>query len=106
MKSWIETLLVSLEMPGVPANDTALLSLTAHWVTNGFKRNSAVLNAHCLTESHTGEYIAAQVHSMLKEWDIRLERVHIMLLSQITQVTILCSLQLIVAYYLKQQSVI
>ena len=34
-------------------NDTSLLSLTAHWISHDFKRTSAVLNAHCLMESHT-----------------------------------------------------
>jgi len=63
------------------ANDTALLSLR---IISDFKSNSAVLNAHCLTELHTGECIAAQVYSMLKEWDIQKEFV---LLSLITQVT-------------------
>ena len=39
-------------------NDTSLLSLTAHWINSQFKRTSAVLNAQCLTEAHTGEYIS------------------------------------------------
>ena len=47
-------------------NDTALFSLTAHWIDSQFKRVSAVLNSQCLTEAHTGEYIAAQVLSMLE----------------------------------------
>ena len=60
-------------------NDTALLSLTAHWIDSQFKRVSAVLNAQCLTEAHTGEYIAAQVLSMLEKWEIALQRVHLVI---------------------------
>ena len=44
-----------------------------------FKRVSAVLNAQCLTEAHTGEYIAAQVLSMLEKWEIALQRVHLVI---------------------------
>jgi len=33
-------------------NDTALLSLTAHWINSEFKQVSAVLNAQCLTEAY------------------------------------------------------
>jgi len=60
-------------------NDTALLSLTAHWIDSQFKRVSAVMNAQCLTEAHTGEYIAAQVLSLLGKWEIALERVHLVI---------------------------
>ena len=60
-------------------NDTSLLSLTAHWIDAQFKRTSAVLCAQCLTEAHTGEYIAAQILTMLEKWDIALERVHLVI---------------------------
>jgi len=68
-------------------NDTALLSLTAHWINHEFKRTSAILSAHSLTESHTGEYIAAQVHSMLKEWEILPERVHVVVTDNASNMT-------------------
>ena len=60
-------------------NDASLLSLIGHWIDSQFKRISAVLNAQCLTEAHTGEYIAAQVLTMLNKWDIALERVHLVI---------------------------
>ena len=60
-------------------NDTALLSLTAHWIDSQFKRVSAVLNTQCLTEAHTGECIAAQVLSMLEKWEKALQRVHLVI---------------------------
>ena len=37
------------------------------------------MNAQCLTEAHTGEYIAAQVLSMLEKWEIALQRVHLVI---------------------------
>jgi len=48
-------------------HDTALLT---HWIDSQFKWVSAILNVQYLIEAHTGEYIAAQVHSMLEKWDI------------------------------------
>ena len=60
-------------------NDTSLLSLTAHWIDSQFKRISVVLSAQCLTEAHTGQYIAAQFLIILKKWDISLERVHLVI---------------------------
>ena len=60
-------------------NDTSLPSLTAHWIDSQFKRISAVLSAQCLTEAHTGQYIAAQFLTMLEKWDISLERVHLVI---------------------------
>jgi len=55
-------------------NDTALFSLTAHWIDSQFKWLCGVLNAQCLTEIHTGEYTAAVVVSMLEKWVIELLR--------------------------------
>ena len=60
-------------------NDTSLLSLTLHWIYSHFKRTSAVFNAQCLTEAHMGEYIAAQIFTMLEKWDVTLERVHLVI---------------------------
>lgn len=68
-------------------NDTALLSLTAHWINSKFKRTSAVLNAQCLTEAHTGEYIAAQILTMLEKWDITLEQVHLVITDNASNMT-------------------
>ena len=60
-------------------NDTSLLILTAHWIDSQFKRISVVLSAQCLTKAHTGQYIAAQFLTMLEKWDISLERVHLVI---------------------------
>ena len=38
-----------------------------------------VLSAQCLTEAHTGQYISAQFLTMLEKWDISLERVHLVI---------------------------
>ena len=70
---------VTMDAWSSSVNDITLLSLTAHWIDSQFKRVFAVLNAQCLTETHTGECIAAQVLSMLEKWEIALQRVHLMI---------------------------
>jgi len=47
-------------------NDIVLLSLTAHWIDSQFKQ---VLNAQCLTEAHTGEYICSGTYFVGKMVD-------------------------------------
>ena len=58
---------------------TSLLNLTGHRIDSQFKRISAVLNAQCLTEAHTGEYITAQILTMFNKCDIALEPVHLVI---------------------------
>ncbi|XP_011403023.1 PREDICTED: zinc finger BED domain-containing protein 4-like [Amphimedon queenslandica] len=55
----------------------ALLSLTAHWVTESFERMSAVLKVLLLNESHTGQYLATKYEEMLASWKIPLVKVHL-----------------------------
>ena len=43
----------------------SLLSLTAHWITDAFVRQSAVLHVLPLEEAHTGEYLARKYLEML-----------------------------------------
>ena len=57
----------------------ALLSLTAHWLTESFERMSAVLNVLPLDESHTGQYLAKKYEEMLASWKIPLNEVHLVL---------------------------
>uniref|UniRef100_A0A1X7UKJ4 Uncharacterized protein n=1 Tax=Amphimedon queenslandica TaxID=400682 RepID=A0A1X7UKJ4_AMPQE len=52
------------------SNDS-LLSLTAHWLNNNFKRKSAVLNTQTLHEA----YICSQYKDMLKHWNIEDEQI-------------------------------
>lgn len=68
-------------------NNTSLLSLTAHWIDSQFKKTSAVLNAQCLMETHTREYIAAQILRMLGKWDITLEQVHLVVTDHTSNIT-------------------
>ena len=58
-------------------NITCLLSLTAHWIDDAFVKVSAVLHAQPIQEAHTGEYIAAQMESMLQNWEISRDKVHV-----------------------------
>ena len=58
-------------------NITCLLSLTAHWIDDAFVKVSAVLHAQPIQEAHTGEYIAAQMESMLQIWEISRDKVHV-----------------------------
>lgn len=54
-------------------NNDALLSLTAHWLTESMKRKSAVLHAQTFRGSHTGEAICEKYKEMLAGWGIRKE---------------------------------
>ena len=57
----------------------SLLSLTTHWITDAFVRQSAVLHVLPLEESHTGEYLARKYLEMLSEWKINHDQVHLVL---------------------------
>lgn len=48
----------------------SLMSLTAHWISNDFKRISVVLNVKPVNESHTGEYLKDEFFKMLEFWNI------------------------------------
>ena len=56
-----------------------LLSMTAHWMSDGFERMSAVSHVTLLEESHTGNYICEKFCQMLLTWGINKENVHIVL---------------------------
>ena len=60
-------------------NNTSLLSLTAHWISDSFEKRSAVLHAQSLEMAHTGEYIASCISTMLEKWNISHDRVHLVL---------------------------
>ncbi len=58
------------------SNDS-LLSLTAHWLTDSFKPQSAVLHAQTFPGAHTGEMICGRYTEMLKGWGIKKEQLHL-----------------------------
>lgn len=58
------------------SNDS-LLGLTAHWLSEAFDRMHAMLHAQSITGSHTGELIYSKYQTMLEEWGIRQEQVHL-----------------------------
>ena len=53
----------------------SLLSFTAHWLTESFQQECAVLNVLSLEDSHTGLYLASKYKEMLSKWEIPRERV-------------------------------
>ncbi|XP_030008124.1 zinc finger BED domain-containing protein 4-like [Sphaeramia orbicularis] len=57
----------------------ALMSLTAHFIDQHWKRIQLVLNVKAMSGSHTGEYISQVFLTMLQEWEIDAERVHLVL---------------------------
>uniref|UniRef100_A0A1X7VR67 MULE transposase domain-containing protein n=1 Tax=Amphimedon queenslandica TaxID=400682 RepID=A0A1X7VR67_AMPQE len=57
----------------------ALLSLTAHLLTESIERMSVVVYDLVLDESHTGQYLAKKYKEMVASWTISLDRVHFVL---------------------------
>lgn len=57
--------------------NNAMISLTAHWITETFTRKSAVLHVQSFPESHTGTNICAMFTVMFERWQIERENVHI-----------------------------
>ncbi|CAJ1066117.1 zinc finger BED domain-containing protein 4-like [Xyrichtys novacula] len=57
----------------------ALMSVTAHFTDNNWERVQVVLNVKAMFGSNTGEYISETFLTLLKEWDIDRQRVHLVL---------------------------
>ena len=57
-------------------NQSLLISLTGHWIEDGFLRKSAVLHVKQLD---TGEKICESIESMIEYWKISKERIHLVL---------------------------
>ena len=57
----------------------SLISLTGHWIQDGFLRKSAVLHVKQLEGSHTGEKICESIESMIDYWKIPKEQIHLVL---------------------------
>ena len=55
------------------------MSLTAHFIDKHWERVQVVLNVKAMFGSHTGEYIAETFLTLLNEWDIDTQRVHLLL---------------------------
>jgi len=56
----------------------SLLSITAHWVTQSWDRQSAVLAASPISGSHTADNIADLVQKLTVTWNVR-SKVHVFL---------------------------
>lgn len=57
----------------------SFFSLTAHWITDDFKRKSAVLQCQLYEGTHTGIRLANALTEMLSSWNIEHGRVHVVL---------------------------
>lgn len=53
----------------------SLMSLTCHFIDNDWERKQIVLSVKAMSGSHTGEYISEMFLTMLRYWDIELNRV-------------------------------
>jgi len=57
----------------------SFFSLTAHWITDDFKRKLAVLQCQLFEGSHTGIRLANALTEMLSSWNIEHGKVHVVL---------------------------
>lgn len=55
------------------------MSLTAHFSDKNWERAQIVLNVKAMFGSHTEQYISETFLTLLKEWDIDAQRVHLVL---------------------------
>uniref|UniRef100_A0A914HT81 BED-type domain-containing protein n=1 Tax=Globodera rostochiensis TaxID=31243 RepID=A0A914HT81_GLORO len=55
------------------------LSLTAHYIDEGFERKWKVLSTEPMNEAHTGQNIRQCISEILKQFEIDLNRVHVIL---------------------------
>lgn len=62
-----------------PSIGVALLSLTAHWITDDFHRKQVILAASTLEESHTGDYLGGMLLKILAEYNIQKSANHVLL---------------------------
>jgi hypothetical protein len=54
----------------------SMISLTAHWISDGWERKSAILQVQHLTGSHTAVNIAGAMSGMLTDWKLD-DKVHV-----------------------------
>nr|XP_022921168.1 zinc finger BED domain-containing protein 4-like [Onthophagus taurus] len=59
-----------------PSSNVSLLSLTAHGITEDFKRIKLVLKCHPFDGRHTGDVIQEKFNKMLQEWQITSNKIH------------------------------
>lgn len=60
-------------------NSKSFISLTAHWVTDDFSLEHAVLCVRFFPGSHTGEKICEIISQVLDEYEINITKVHLFL---------------------------
>jgi len=57
----------------------AFVGVSAHWIRNAWEHTFAVLNCEEFSGKHTGENMAAKFESVLNEWNIPKESVHVVI---------------------------
>ena len=72
----VEFLSLTTNIWSTSLSNESLISMTAHWIGDEFKRTSAVLHAQKIEGSHTGVAICQALESMLENWKISKTRVH------------------------------
>ena len=72
----VEFLSLTTDIWSTSLSNESLISMTAHWIGDKFKRMSAVLHAQKIEGSHTGVAICQALESMLENWKISKSRRH------------------------------
>ena len=72
----VEFLSLTTDIWSTSLSNESLISMTAHWIGDEFKRTSAVLHAQKIEGSHTGVAICQALESMLENWKISKSRIH------------------------------
>ena len=84
----VEFLSLTTDIWSTNLSNESLISMTAHWIGDEFKRMLPVLHAQNIVGSHTGVAICQALESMLENWKIcKSSRIHITWLWQIMLVT-------------------
>ena len=60
-------------------NNQSLIILTAHWIDDNCARRSAVLHVLRIERLHTSAAICQMIETMIDDWKISKERVHLVL---------------------------
>lgn len=56
----------------------SFISFSCHWLNENFELKHVVLNVKHFPGSHTGESICEMFQTLLKEWEIPAEKVHVL----------------------------
>ena len=66
----VEFLSLTTDIWSTSLSNESLISMTAHWIGDGFKHTSTVLYAQKIEGSHTGVAICQALELILESWKI------------------------------------